>query len=308
MRSDEACVVCGMADPSVLLPRRALPDAVGVLRCRGCGLVFLESRAGKEELDPEETAYWDGDDQKAIYLQDGIRQTFVQEFHRRLQAIERFQPCRGRLLDVGCGIGHFLDTARARGWTVKGLDISTAASQAAHEAYGLTVRVGTLESAPFVPAAFDVLTLWDVIEHIRRPVENLQAANRLLRMGGILAMKTPNEGSLFKWLARAMYRLFGERAAFLLKYVYYIPHYFSYSEQTMSRLLARGGFEVIAYEKDETPQDFASEKIQAHYAMDPRRVLVIRLLPAVRWVARLIGRPNKLVVYARKVNELNRDV
>lgn len=299
----EACALCHTSRLEILIPRSVLPEQVHVLRCRDCGLVFLESRAGKDELDAEEDKYWDDGKQQQIYFQDDVQATFRKEFERRLDTLERHVGQPGHLLDVGCGVGHFLDTARRRGWTVTGLDISASASRAAQQAYSIHVEVGTLEQCHVTPGSYDAVTLWDVIEHIRRPVENVRAANRLLRPGGVLVMKTPNESGLFKQAALTLYRLFGRPAGFLLKYVYYVPHYFSYSPQTTAALLAQAGFEAITYEFDETPQDFAVAKIQAHYGFDPKRALVIALLPVARVLARLVRRTNKLVVYARKVRE-----
>ncbi len=301
----EICIFCNTSGLQILIPRKVLPDEVNVLKCSNCGLVFLESRANTGELDKEEAVYWDDEEQKKIYFEDKIQDIFVQEFEKRLVAIEKFVGGKGKLLDVGCGVGHFLTTAKRREWMVQGMDISHAAQTAAREAYGLDVEVATLENSALAHGSFDALTLWDVIEHIRRPVENMKAASRLLHMGGVLAMKTPNEASLFKQFALFCYRFLGGRAAFLLKYVYYVPHYFSYSEKTMDILLNKCGFQAIQYEMDETPEEFATEKINVHYQKDPRRSKVIALLPIANFFARLFGKGNKIVVYARKVREVS---
>ncbi len=301
----EICVFCGTSNLKILIQAKALPDGVNVLKCRDCGLVFLESRSDVDELDPEETAYWDNEEQEKIYREDKIEEIFIREFESRLSTIEQYVHGTGKLLDVGCGVGHFLAASKKRGWTVQGLDISHAAQKAARQAYGLDVQVGTLENSALQTGSFDAVTLWDVIEHIRRPIENVRAANRLLRVGGILVMKTPNELSLFKQAVLAFYRLFGDRAAFLLKYLYYVPHYFSYSKRNMDILLDRCGFQAISYEADETPQEFAIEKINVHYKKDPKRSFVIALLPVASFLGRVFRRKNKMVVYARKVREVS---
>ena len=297
------CIFCGASALKTLVPSNVLPERLSVLKCPSCSLVFLESRAASGELDREEAVYWDDGDQKKIYLEDKIQDLFAVEFKSRLKTLEQYAPNRGKLLDVGCGVGHFLAIAEKRGWKTQGLDISQAASRAAHEAYGLDVQVGTLENSNLLPPHFDAITLWDVIEHIRRPVENVRAANHLLRKGGIIVMKTPNESGLFKQFVLALYKMFGNRTAFLLKYVYYVPHYFSYSKQSMSFLLNSSGFEVIRYETDETPQEFAAEKIEVHYKKDPKHSKIIALLPIARFFARLFGKGNKMIIYARKVRE-----
>jgi 2-polyprenyl-3-methyl-5-hydroxy-6-metoxy-1,4-benzoquinol methylase len=305
---DFKCILCQSADVKTLVPAHALPDRVGVLKCHACQLVFLEPRSVGADLDPEEAVYWDDEEQKKIYLSEEVQDVFQAEFDHRLSTLEDLRPKKGRLLDVGCGVGHFLASANMQGWLVQGLDISNIAREAARESYNLDVLVGTLDSTQFQHDGFDVITLWDVIEHIRKPVENLKAANQALQMGGLLVLKTPNESSFFKWVARTLFWLLGRRGAFLLKYVYYVPHYFSYSKRSMNELLKRCGFEVVRYEMDETPQEFAEEKINVHYKKDPKRSHVIKFLPMARRIARLVGRSNKMVVYARKVKAVEQNL
>ena len=298
---EETCLLCQDVEAILLIPGSVMPGKVGVLKCPACGLVFLESRCREDEIDPEEKAYWDKAEHKEVYLREEVQEIFKKEFEGRLGEMKRSLGRTGKLLDVGSGIGDFLKTAREQGWEVRGLNISPKASEAAHEVHGFDVAVGTLEEAAFREGEFDAVTLWDVIEHIRRPLENLKAAWRMLGPGGILVMKTPDEDSLFKWMARTAYRFFGKRASFLLKYVYYVPHYFSYSRRSMTELLRQTGFEVITYQKDETPLEFAVGKIEAHYSKDPKHRIVISLLPWAQGVARLLNRTNKMVVFARKV-------
>jgi len=300
----DICILCSKSVQRILISKEVLSDRVNVLQCPGCKLVFLESRAMNQELDPEETAYWDGGIQKDIYLQKAIQKSFLIEFVNRLETIERFARVQGKLLDVGCGVGHFLDTARKRGWQVHGSDISRMASKAAGDVYGLDVQVGTLDKSEYKSGEFSVITLWDVIEHIRRPLENLKAANRLLRKNGLLVLKTPNEDGFYKQFSIWLYRLLGKRGSFLLKYVYYVPHYFSYSKKTMNLLLRQAGFEAVCYEMDATPMEFAQEKIQAHYGKDPKRKFVIALLPVARFLAQMLRMNNKMTVYAKKVKEV----
>lgn len=296
-----ACILCPDAQVHVMIPRDVIANWIAVLKCTSCGLVFLESRAKTGERDREEDLYWDDEKQKKIYLEEKVQKTFRDEFESRLDSIEKLLPRRGNILDVGCGVGHFLARARDRGWTVQGLDISKTASTAAREAYGLDVKVATLAESPFEPETFDAVSLWDVIEHIRTPLQDLKAVHRILKPGGILVMKTPNEDSLYKSLARIAYRMLKKKGSFLLKYVYYVPHYFSYSEKTMNRLLERCGFQPEGYEWDATPQPFAVKKIHAHYAKDPKRFWVVQGLPAAEWLSKILRKSNKMTVYAKKV-------
>src|SRR3989338_8556911 len=101
----DPCIFCRDSQIQVLFSPGVIEGHVAVLRCQKCGLVYLESRAGETGLDPEETAYWDNADQKKVYLQEKIQETFAREFEARLTSIERYYPAKGRLLDVGCGAG-----------------------------------------------------------------------------------------------------------------------------------------------------------------------------------------------------------
>ena len=300
----EHCIFCPEGALEVLIERAAMPTGICALRCTRCGLVFLESRASEGERDPNEDTYWH-DAQSEVYLDGGVEAEFREEFAQRLESLATLEK-PGRVLDVGCGIGHFLQAASERGWEVEGLAISEGAARGAEARYGIPVQVGTLDVAPLDPGHYDVITLWDVIEHVRKPLESLRGANRALRAGGVLVMKTPNERSLFKWIGRAAHALLGaSRSAFLVRLVYYVPHYFSYDRATLERLCSECGFEPVRWEWDDTPQEFAASKIH-HVGSGAgwKRGLVVRLLPLVRVVAGALGMHNKMTVYARKVREV----
>ena len=74
----EVCIFCGASSLEILIPSKALPDNVNVLRCSSCKLVFLESRTLTDQLDQEETVYWDDKEQKKIYFEDKIQHIFIQ--------------------------------------------------------------------------------------------------------------------------------------------------------------------------------------------------------------------------------------
>src|SRR5690349_22293158 len=107
----------------------------------------------------------------------------------------------GRLLDVGCSAGFFLKVARDRGFDVHGLEIPADTAALARERYDVDVQVGTLDDAHFEPGSFDVVTMWDVIEHVRDPVGAMSTVARLLKPGGIAALMTPNVEGLFPRLS-----------------------------------------------------------------------------------------------------------
>lgn len=167
---------------------------------------------------------------------------------RHVEALARRARPPGRLLDVGCSAGFFLEAARYAGWTVQGVELSADAAALARERLGLDVFVGELADAPLAPVSFDAVTLWDVVEHVRDPAAMLRDARTLLRPGGTLALSTPNIGGLFPRLSRPVavatgYWTHPEPPA----------HLFQFSQTTILRLLQATGFRVAGVLHERTP-------------------------------------------------------
>src|SRR6185503_10728546 len=114
-----------------------------------------------------------------------------------------------RLLDAGCAMGFFLNQARADGWEVEGIDPSRWAAEYARREFGLTVHNAPLARVALKPASFDVITLWDVVEHLPHPVTDLTHLARALKPGGLFALSTHSIGSLSA-------KLLGPRYPFLM--------------------------------------------------------------------------------------------
>lgn len=107
------------------------------------------------------------------------------------------QGCRpGRLLDIGCGSGQFLQQMQIQGWEVEGVDFDEMATESARTNYGLRVHTGDLRDIAYPDNSFDAITLNNVIEHLPEPVEVVKECRRILRPGGRLVIVTPNFESL----------------------------------------------------------------------------------------------------------------
>jgi SAM-dependent methyltransferase len=154
--------------------------------------------------------------------------------HKRCRLVLAYRA-RGRLLDVGCGSGQFLDAMRRQpGWSVVGVDTSPTAVSTAREMLGLEVYLSDLNNAPLSPASFDVVTMWDVLEHLHDPVGALSKIKTLLKPDGVLLVRTP---SLDSWDAA----LFGRCWAGLDP----PRHLVVFSRYTLYYTLQQGGFKVI---------------------------------------------------------------
>ena len=204
-----------------------------VVRCRQCDLVYLNPRLS---ADTVESAYEEVAD--TLYAQE--RAGRVHTFARALDELERVDRATpdhaatpGRLLDVGCHIGVFLELAVARGWAAEGVEPSHWACAYARDR-GLRVACGTLRGRQFPSAAFDVVTLWDVVEHFPDPAAELHEVQRLLRPDGLVALTTMNVDS-------PVARLLGPRWPWLMQ-----MHLYYFSVRTLRALLERCGFRVVA--------------------------------------------------------------
>ena len=189
------CPLCG---PRAGQRTRHSFSPFSAVDCLGCGLLFLSPRlTARRVLELyQDAAYYDsgvagqGYDE---YL--AVRENWLRTFAARLRAIARHQPS-GRALDVGCGPGFFLDAAARQGFEAWGLDPSSYAVELARRTHGERVREGVIESAPFPPGRFDLLTAFDAFEHVYEPLRFLEAAHGLLAPGGVLAITTPDPTSL----------------------------------------------------------------------------------------------------------------
>ncbi len=180
---ERQCTVCHSFD---------LIDAFRVkrreyVRCRGCGLIFLKDTDPQKERAFYETGAYDRSPaERGARLE--LRAVIFEE---GLQEIARFKK-PGRILDVGCGNGQFLTLARGRGWETYGVELSPLSCAHAREVNGLNVFRGELAEAGFADSFFDVVTLYDVLCCVPFPLEQLVEIHRILKVGGLLVIRTRN--------------------------------------------------------------------------------------------------------------------
>ena len=291
------CILCNSLNQQVYIPAGDIPGRNNIMKCQSCGLVFFENNNQGNVLDD---SYWDEKSQKYIYERQDVHSSFENEFKERIKRIENLKE-KGILLDIGCGLGHFLSVAREYGWKALGVEISQQAAKYARETLKLDVRQGTIENCKIENNSVDVITMWDVIEHIQNPLEALSAIRDKLKEGGMLVIKTPDAGSLFKAFSIFLYRLSFKKLSFQLKYVYYLPHYFYYDKMNIRRMLDKFNFKIIKISSGQTDYNFAKEKITLHYKNYFSKNFILAFLPAFFVFARIFKMQNKMVIYAVKI-------
>ncbi len=290
------CPICNSSDNvKIFLGYSVLPAERNILRCKECNLLFFDP----DRSDGLDDSYWNNKQHVGIYENQEVQNDFEVEFKKRIKSINDLVS-HGMLLDIGCGLGDFLRVARENGWKVCGVEIASVAVEYARKKYGLDVYQGTVENCDFSDESIDVVTMWDVIEHIQNPRQALSAIRSKLKKGGMLVIKTPNDNSLFKSLSRFVYFISAKKISFLLKYVYYIPHYYCYNKQSLSRMLEKFGFKVVKIHTDETNYNFARSKIKLHYKKFLSKNIILSVLPLAYLFSRILKLQNKMIVYAVK--------
>lgn len=180
------CKVCQVASGR---PAYTLPRVGTVYCCRQCGLHYLD------HLDdlPVLAAAPSTDEAVARHFAyvDSVLQSNAERFVLKVDLIKRHHPLLGaRCLDLGAGGGLFMSLLQREGAEVHGIEPEPMNRQFAMQRYGLCLRTELIEDPHWQESAerrFDVVTMWDVLEHVNYPRETLSAAARLLRGGGALS-------------------------------------------------------------------------------------------------------------------------
>lgn len=190
-----ACPICGPEAKQLSLHRFGVYH---IIKCASCGLVFLSPRLTEKAIL---TLY----SNQEYYISEvsgqgydeylDVRHNWIKTFNRRLDQVAKYQQ-KGKVLDIGCGPGFFLEAAQAKGYEVYGLDPSDYIVKVARKKFGIKVQKGVIETADYPIESFDLITAFDTFEHVYHPSEWLKAVHRVLKKGGHLAITTPNPESV----------------------------------------------------------------------------------------------------------------
>lgn len=210
-----------------------------VLQCKSCGFAFvnpiplsnvIQSTNDGEKLETS----WHFRFTKSAERKSRIL-NFLPRFHfmnKHYRSLKNRGKLGKRLLDVGCETGVFLEIAKDNGWQVVGLEPSPGTAEYCRQ-IGLNVLTSSLEEADLPDNSFDVVTLFNVLEHLYAPDEALMEVNRILKEGGLIVIEVPNIDSLSYKIFRKKWR------HFVWGHLYY------FSPSTLTTLLSRSGFQVV---------------------------------------------------------------
>jgi 2-polyprenyl-3-methyl-5-hydroxy-6-metoxy-1,4-benzoquinol methylase len=226
------CNFCGSSESQELCAY----GGIKIVKCAQCAQAYRNPRlnidAGKELYERNYYEQYKGIEACISSARTGLFTAILNRLDKEVYSSPK------RLLDVGCGQGHFLKLANDRGWEVYGNDLSKSACNFAQREFGLDLKNSSLEEAGFTAEYFDVISLWNALDHLYNPFQVIQEARRLLKPKGILFIRVPN----------LTFHLFLYRLFHLLRFSSKQPFVFvnySFDNNTLKNALIRSGLKDI---------------------------------------------------------------
>lgn len=216
------CIICNSDKLTTLLGY----EKAHLCQCDSCDLVFARKTPSAEELN---TYY------KNYGTNNYLSPLTIKRYNELLDTFEHFRKT-SKILDVGCGIGYFLIEAKKRGWEVYGTELSIESADICLDK-GINIEKGVLNAENYEPQMFDIITSFEVIEHINNPLIELEHFNAILRRGGLVYVTTPNFNSMLRYRLKAAYNI-----------ITYPEHLTYYTPKTLQTVFELSGFEKLKIE------------------------------------------------------------
>lgn len=212
---------------------RFLKNGYNIYRCYDCNLMFVHPQPSLDEvLMIYDNSYFRRGNKYLRVNETESRSRNLDNDKQKINIIKKYKES-GELLDVGCAMGDFLYLAMQEGFDVTGLEVSTFCTDYVKNKLGIKVHSSDLISAQLPSSTYDVVTLWDVIEHLRNPVETVNEIYRIMRPGGILCFSTGDVGSFYAQIMGRFWHLSTPP-----------QHLFYFSSKNIRKMLNRCGFVV----------------------------------------------------------------
>lgn len=236
MTAKKTCYLCG--SQKIKLAFRKL--GYKIYKCEDCGLFFLSLEEPYEEFLKRyyQKGYFLGDKKLRAYANyEEDKNTIQKNMSHYLSRIKKLKS-KGKILDVGCAMGFFLELAENNGFKATGIDVSEYAVNLAKKKYGDKVVQTSLSKAKFPDKCFDVVTMFDLIEHLENPIEDLKKTSSLLKDNGLVVIQTGDTESKWARYSKKNWHFFAPP-----------QHLFFYSKNNIKTLLQKAGFETVKIEK-----------------------------------------------------------
>ena len=280
------CMICGADQPLAKTHKLHQYEVSG---CLNCGFRWLSPQPTDQELSEIYSNQYfldEGDPavtERVNQLKRATAKLYLDQLihtsslHKENRELDQYS-----LLEIGCGMGDFLLEAQARGFHVHGLEVTDHLVEFTNHRLGRNcVQKGFIETANFEHKMFDVIAFFDVIEHVRNPLNFMNHVNKLLRESGIVYIVTP---SLDSWSAKLLDQKWME---------YKVEHLSYFNKKAITLLLEKTGFHRIKFHSNYKVLNF--DYINRHFVRFP----VAGISPVMNMTRRLT--PDKLAYIPIKV-------
>ncbi len=223
------CNICGEKEGIFLINS----NGYDIVKCSKCDLIFVNQTFTETELQKiYSKGYYTGDFEKTYQNYFGESKKRIAGNKNKVLSLSKYINS-GKLLEIGCAAGYFLEAAKEK-FEVEGIEFSEYSSKYAREKYGHNVHTGSIFSANYPSQNYDVIVMYDVIEHLTNPHKTLIEIHRILRQKGILVLSTGNVDSIMA-------------SKDLSKWGLMAPpwHLYYFSKKTLSKLLHVVGFKIL---------------------------------------------------------------
>lgn len=254
---------CKLCKKTVAVPTYALNGST-IYVCQNCDFHFSNQLDGQPKKDKTEELLNEKSRQYIELRIDENSHLHQSRLHFIKKHLNLFQS---KALDIGAGLGQFQILLNEHGVRSKGIEPSSLRRQYALEKFGVDLHSELINhdywQTGFIQY-FDLITLWDVIEHVDFPQETLQLATKLLKPGGILCLDTPSRKVFPYQLSQQAYRLSGGKVSLFLPSFYSTARYGHkqiFTPKQLSDLLEGSGLEIISSTHSYTNKLFSNNKI-----------------------------------------------
>ncbi len=295
------CNLCGSRKYTYLFSERDRDFKIGgffeIARCKSCGLIFTNPRPSIKDIRYFYPNNYGPHIGMPITNSNFIKKIIFRlwEDYKGLFSVDLVKNLvKGKILDIGCGSGAYLNYLRKKGWQVAGLDVSPLAVKQTRR-LGIECFMSEVYNADFRPESFNVVTAINTIEHMHNPLRSLKKINEILKKNGTLIIVVPNVESLEA-------KIFGRHW-----HEWDIPrHLYHFSLETLTKLLELANFNIILVEH-ESRIDGLLRSIDL--VVGEKTGLLIRglsklLYPAFALFERRVGK-GLLIIRARKEKDAN---
>ena len=216
--------------------------------CDDCSHVFLDRTYDDDSIKKLYVNY--GNERARIYFQgiDSKTRAHIDQFLKRCRDYCQTGSTPLRLMDVGCGTGVLLNRAQQLGFSVEGIEICEPLAGNTVEQVGCTVHRDVLSLGAYNNEHFDVVTLYDVIEHLQEPLRDLKLVCDVLKPGGVMFVLCPNEDALIRKLSKLAFHLSFSKWITPLRVLYYQDHLSYFTRKSLLTLIKQLDLEIVGLE------------------------------------------------------------